>query len=74
VGNAMNLYLGLGLAVLLLGGLIGLLLWVRNNGWKAAEAEQAKQGVDNARKAIKIDSGVHRLDDDERKRLLNQRD
>ena len=70
----MSLVWGLGLAIGLIGLLASLFYLVRRAGKKAAEGEQAKQGVDNARKAIKIDSGVHRLDDDERKRLLNQRD
>lgn len=43
-------------------------------GKKSAEGKQAKQGVDNAKAAIKIDAGIHRLDDAERQRLLNRRD
>lgn len=70
----MNVTIGLGLAVLLLGILGGAVFLIREAGKKAAEGETAKKGIDNARTAIKIDSGVPHLDDDERKRLLNRRD
>jgi hypothetical protein len=62
----------------LVGGVIfvGLIaLWIAfKKGENNAEGEQAKQGVENAKKAIKIDSGVHRLDAPTRERLLNRRD
>lgn len=70
----MSLTLGLSLA----GGLIVILLlalWVAyRKGQAGAEGKQAKKGIDNARAAIKIDAGVHRLPADERDRLLNRRD
>lgn len=64
-------FAGAGVVIL---ALLGALWFAYRGGKQVEEGEQAKAGVDNARKAIKIDSGVHRLDDDERKRLLNRRD